>query len=300
MSNLVKAAPADFDAYWTKVTDELASLPVAPELTVNAIRSSDISTVYDLYLTSIGPYRIYAFYSIPKGDGPFPVIVHTGGYGSVVHIAPYEERQRYVTVALRHRGRRLADKPFAAAYPGLLTTGIESPESYIYRGIVADCLRVVDFLVTRPEVDTKRIVVVGDELALITAALRPEVDVLYTTPTLFHGVHELAPRTNAYPLEEYNDYARYYPDRAAAMWNTVNYFNPLHFAPKVQAETVLVTGNERDMFSPEVVKPLVQAFGKEVSQYVSAHSSYKDGVQQATWLAEHYGMGTPILPPHWS
>lgn len=300
MSNLTKPAPADFDAYWAKVMGELDALPPAPELTVNAIRSSESSTVYDLYLTSVGPYRTYAFYSIPKGEGPFPVIYYTGGYGSVVHIGSYEERQRYVTVALRHRGRRLADKPFAAAYPGLLTTGIDSPESYIYRGIVADCARVIDFLVTRPEVDKGKIAVVGDDLALMTAALRPQVDALYTTPGLFYGAQELAPRTNAYPHEEYNDYARYYTDRATAMWNTVNYFNPLHFAPKVKADTVLVTGNERDMFSPEVVAPLAQAFGKPVSQYVSAHSSYKDGVQQATWLAQRYGLGTPILPPHWS
>jgi cephalosporin-C deacetylase-like acetyl esterase len=300
MSNVVKQAPSDFEAYWANTMDELAALPVAPELTTNAIRSNETSTVY--YLTSIGPYRIYAFYSIPKGkgDGPFPVIVHTGGYGSVVHIGSYEERQNYVTVALRHRGRRLADKPFAASYPGLLTTGIESPESYIYRGIVADCVRVIDFLLERPEVDKSKIAVTGDDLALITAALRPEVDALYTTPNLFYGAHALAPRTNAYPHEEYNDYARYYPDRAEAMWNTVNYFNPLHFAPKVKAETVVVTGNERDMFSPEVSAPLVNAFSKPVRQYVSLHSSYKDGVEQATWLANRYGLGQPVLPPHWS
>lgn len=300
MSNLVASAPADFDAYWENLLDELAALPAAPEVTVNPIRSSEQSTVYDLYLTSVGPYRIYAFYSIPKGNGPFPVLYYTGGYGSVVHIGSYEERQHYVTVALRHRGRRLADKPFAAAYPGLLTTGIESPQSYIYRGIVADCVRVIDFLTARPEVDASKIIVAGDELALMTAALRPEVDALYTTPGLFYDVEQLAPSTNAYPYEEYNDYARYYPDRATDMWKTVSYFNPLHFAPKVKAETVLVTGNDKDMFSPSVVAPLVEAFGKPVTQYVSAHSSYKDGVAQATWLANRYGMGTPVLPPHWS
>jgi cephalosporin-C deacetylase-like acetyl esterase len=300
MTNLVVPAPADFDAYWANAMEELTALPPAPELTVNALRSGELSTVYDLYLTSTGPYRIYAFFSIPKGSGPFPAVVHTGGYGSVVHIGSYEERQRYVTISLRHRGRRLADKPFAASYPGLLTTGIDSPESYIYRGIVADCCRVVDFLLTRPEVDASKIAVVGDELALMTAALRPQVDALYTSPNLFYGAEQLAPRTNAYPLEEYNDYARTYPDRAAAMWNTVNYFNPLHFAPKVQAEAVLVTGNERDMFSPEVVAPLVEAFAKPITQYVSAHSSYKDGVKQATWLADRYRLGTPVLPPHWS
>ncbi len=300
MTNMVGAAPADFETYWANAMDELAALPPAPELTVNAIRSGEHSTVYDLHLTSIGPYRIYAFYSIPKGEGPFPVIYHPGGYGSVVHIGSYEERQRYVTVALRHRGRRLADKPFAASYPGLLTTDIDDPKSYVYRGIVADCCCVIDFLVTRPEVDKSKIAVVGDELALMTAALRPEVDALYTTPNLFYAADQVAPRTGAYPLEEYNDYARTYPDRAEAMWKTVSYFNPLHFAPKVQAETVVVTGNERDAFSPELVAPLVKAFAKPVNQYVSAHSSYKDGVNQATWLANRYGWDEPVLPPHWS
>lgn len=299
MTTQHSSRPEQFDAYWAGVMEELAALPAAPELTVNAIRSNEHSTVYDLYLTSIGPYRIYGFFSIPKGEGPFPALVQTGGYGSVVHISSYEERQRYVTVALRHRGRRLADRPFAAAYPGLLTTGIESPASYIYRGIVADCCRVVDFLLTRPEVDPTRIAAVGDDLAILTAALRPQVDALYATPGLFYAASELAPRTNAYPLEEFNDYARTYPNRAAAMWETVRYFDPIYFAPQVRAETVLVIGNEKDLISPAVAAPLVEAFARPVTQYVSAHSSYKDGVNQATWLATRYGLGEPVLPPHW-
>lgn len=299
MSFAPPTAPADFDAYWSGVMDELAALPPAPELTPNLLRANEHADLYDLRLTSIGPYRIFAFYSIPKGDGPFPAIVHTGGYGSVVHIAPYEERQRYVTLALRHRGRRLADQPFAAAYPGLLTTGIDNPARYIYRGIVADCCRAIDFLLDRIEVDARRIAVVGDDLALLTAALRPQVDALYCTPALFYRAVELAPRTDAYPLEEFNDYARTYPQQAEAMWRTLSYFDPIHFAAKVQAETLLVTGNERDLFSPEVVAPLAAAFQRPVEQYVSAHSSYKDGVHQAGWLAAHYGFAEPLLPPHW-
>jgi cephalosporin-C deacetylase-like acetyl esterase len=292
--------PAEkFDRYWADMTAELAALPPAAELTVNALRSNEHSTVYDLYLTSIGPYRIYGFFSVPNGTGPFPALVHTGGYGSVVHIASYEERQKYVTVALRHRGRRLADSPFAAAYPGLLTTGIESPESYIYRGIVADCCRVIDFLKTRAEVAPGKIGVVGDDLALITAALRPEVAALYTAPSPFYAAAELAPRTNAYPLEELNDYARAYPAQAAAMWETLSYFDSQRFAPMVRAESVVVTGDERDLFSPAAAAPLLAAFGRPVTHSISAHSSYKDGVKQATWLANHFGLGEPVLPPHW-
>jgi cephalosporin-C deacetylase-like acetyl esterase len=293
------AAPADLDNYWSEVMDELAALPPAPELTPNLLRSNEHADLFDLRLTSVGPYRVFAYYSIPKGNGPFPVVYHIGGYGSVVHIAPYEERQRYVTVALRHRGQRLADQPFAAAYPGLLTTGIDDPATYVYRGIVADCCRVVDFLRTRTEVAQDKVAVVGDDLALLTAALRPQIDAVYATPALFYGAAQLAPRTNAYPLEEFNDYARAYPQQAAAMARTLSYFDPLHLVPNVQAETVLVTGNDRDLFSPAVMGPLAEALPRLVEQVVSTHSSYKDGVQRARWLATHYGLGEPLLPPHW-
>ena len=98
----------------------------------------------------------------------------------------------------------MADQPFAAAYPGLLTTNIDDPHTYVYRSIVADCCRVVDFLLTRPEVDQTRIAFVGDDLALMTAALRPVVDALYCAPTIFYATQQLAPRTKGYPLEEIN------------------------------------------------------------------------------------------------
>lgn len=291
--------PADFAAYWESMLEELAALPIAAEVTHNPLRSDELATVYDVRLTSSGPYRIFGFLTVPQGDGPFPALVHTGGYGSVVHLGSYEDRQRYVTFALRHRGRRLADSPFAAAYPGLLTTGIEDASSYVYRGIVADCCRAVDYVLSHPAVATDKIAVIGDDLALITAALRPQVDVLYTTPGFFYDAATLAPKTGAYPLEELNEFARTYPEQAAAMWNTLRYFDPIHFAPQVQAATVMVTGDERDFLSPSVLAPLAAAFAQPVTQRVTAHSSYKDGVAQATWLADRYGLGAPILPPHW-
>lgn len=290
----ITAKPIDFDHYWQGVNAELAALPVAPELTPLPIRTTDFGTVYRLHLTSLGAYRIFAYYCVPQGDGPFPVLYQLPNYGSVVHVPPYEERQQYVSVALCHRGQRLSDQPFAAAYPGLLTTGINSPQQYIYRGIVADCLRVIDFLLTRPEVDQGKIAAVGGDLALITAALRPQVDALYYTPTFFYAAEALTPRTSAYPSEEINDYVRTYPEQAAQVWQTVAYYEPAHFAPQVQAATQVVVGDD-----PAHTAPLLAAFGRPVDRYVSAHSGYKDGVVQARWLSARYSLGNPILPEHW-
>jgi len=294
MSLPITNCPVDFADYWSMTMTELAALPIAPELTALPMRSTDFGTVYALHMTSLDSYRIFAYYCVPHGEGPFPVLYTLPNYGSVVHVPAYEERQQYIIVALCHRGQRLSDQPFAAAYPGLLTTNIADADNYIYRGIVADCCRVVDFLQTRAEVDQHKIALVGGDLALLSAALRPQVDALYYTPGFFYRAAAVAPKTSAYPVEELNDYVRTYPEQAPALWQTLAYYEPLHFAGQVTCDTLLVTGDE-----PSHTQPLVDALGGTTTLYQSAHSGYRDGVQQAQWLSQRYRVKTVPLPTQW-
>jgi cephalosporin-C deacetylase-like acetyl esterase len=293
--------PTNFDSYWQTVLDELSMLPMAAELTELPIRSNEHGAVYGLKLTSIGPYRVFAYYCVPHAvntNRPFPCVVHMPRYGSVNHIPPYEERQNYVSVQLCHRGQRLADSPYAAAYPGLLTDELDDPAHYIFRAIVADCVRMMDFVFTRAEINQSHISIVGNDLALLTAALRPNVDSVIAHPELFYNAAELAPATRGYPLEEINEFRRFYPHKAEAALRTLAYFDPLHFAPRIQATTLLVSGNEHDLFSPEQCAPLAAALGGPVEQRIATHSAFRDGVFEIEWLAKRHGVGA-VVPNHW-
>jgi len=279
--------PSDFDSFWGAVLADLDAVPAAPTLDPNPIRSTEFSTCYSLYLTSVGPYRLYAYYSVPHGAGPFPAVLHTPAYASVVTQTPFEERQRYVSMALCARGQRLSDKPFAASYPGLAIVGIEEPETYVYRGIVADTVRAVDFLLSRREVDRRQIILTGGDTALIGAALRPQVSAVIAADPAFYAVETLAPLTNAYPQEEWNEYRRAYPDKASAMLRTLSYFDPLFFAPRIKADVRLSVGPGSALFNRATAQPLAEAISGKVDVDERTGYGYLDYRRMISWRNAH-------------
>jgi cephalosporin-C deacetylase len=294
-----------FDEYWRETLDDLERYPARPEIDAVPLRSTDFATLYGVRLTSLGPYRLFGYLSVPAGPGPFPAIYYAPKYQSVLEIIPQGtanlQRSRYVTFSLAGRGQRNADTPYAAMFPGLLTEGIDDAASYIFRGIAADTVRGLQFLLTRHDVDTACVVVVGNDMALITAALAPGATHVVTTPALFHKTAELAPRTQAYPLEEINDYLRLFPARAASVRRTLAYFELVDFAPRVTATTLVMAGAPGSLVDGAALEPLRAALGGPVTVHASEQSSYEDGLYAERWMAAQCGIADveAILPEHW-
>jgi cephalosporin-C deacetylase-like acetyl esterase len=211
------------------------------------------------------------------------------------------QRSAYITFALAGRGQRNSDTPYAAMFPGLLTEGIEHAESYIFRGLAADSVRGLEFLLARRELDPSRVVVVGNDLALITAALHGGATHVVASPALFYRTAELAPKTQAYPLEEINDYLRTFPAMAATVHRTLAYYDLLAFAPQVQATMLLMAGAPGALLDASSLAALVAALPGPVTVHESEHSSYKDGLYAEQWMAGRCGIADiqRIIPEHW-
>ena len=294
-----------FDAYWQATLDDLGRHPARPEVDAIPLRSTDFATLYGVRLTSLGPYRLFGYLSVPTGTGPFPAIYYAPKYQSVLEIIPQGtanlQRSRYVTFSLAGRGQRNADTPYAAMFPGLLTDGIDDAASYVFRGIAADAVRGLQFLLARREVDAARVIVVGNDLALIAAALTPGATRVVTAPALFYKTAELAPRSQAYPLEEINDYLRMFPARAESVHRTLTYFDLVDFAPRVTAATLVMAGAPGSLLDGASLGPLRSALGGPVTVHDSEQSSYQDGLYAERWMAAQCGIADveAILPEHW-
>lgn len=303
MADATYTKPEGFDAYWDAVLAELDATPAEPEIEVIPLRETDFATLHGVSITSIGPYRLFGYLSVPRNDGPHPAIYWPPKYASVLEIIPQGTanavRSEFVTFSLAGRGQRNSDKPFAAMFPGLLTEGIASRDSYVFRGIVADAMRGLEFLNSLDFVDKTRTLVIGNDVAMQTLALRPGATHLVCTPALFFDPLGLAQKTQGYPLEEYNDYLRAYPSEKDSVENTLSYFDLRVFANDISATTLINAGPAGSILAPEALRPVADAVGGDVTVYASQHSSYKDGLYMERWIADKLGLDAPILPEHW-
>jgi cephalosporin-C deacetylase-like acetyl esterase len=170
-------APENLKPFWDETKAELAA--VAPEFKVTPSPGHSTPDI-DCYLVemrSLGNVRIRGWYEVPKAPGPHPALLRVPGYTGNMQPARYFNDMIVLSLNIRGHGNSQDDVP--GGWPDFILRGIGDPKTYFYRGAYMDCLRGLDFLASRPEVDSKRLGVTGGSqggmLSLATAALDQRV-----------------------------------------------------------------------------------------------------------------------------
>ena len=298
-----KLRPSDFGSYWYEISKELSDVNMDSEISVIPIRSNKSSTLYSVSLVGVGNYSLKGYLSIPNAKGPFPTIYFVPRNASVLEIIPQGTsnaiRDQFVIFSLACRGMRNSDNPHVSMYPGQLTENVDSVEDYIYREIVADTLRGLDFILTIPEIDKNSLLAQGNDIALLAAALHGAVTHVVATPGYFFDTIDIAKLTTSYPLEEFNDYLRLYPDSEDNVRETLSYFNLRWHAQSISANTLIICGDSENVYSKSNLTPLIDNINGKMTVKESENSAYKDGLFIQEWIADEIGDGVPVLPQHW-
>ena len=124
-------------------------------------KSSSRKKVFSAKVLSIDNDTVQVFYTVPvtrNKDARFPMHVLFLGYSSDIWDLD-TEGQEYIEAIVSIRGQG-QNKP-NNRYGDWIQYGLESPDTYYYRGAYLDCVRGIDYLCTLPQADTRNIFVEG-------------------------------------------------------------------------------------------------------------------------------------------
>jgi cephalosporin-C deacetylase len=257
-------APPDFGAFWERVLGEVDAAPPQFRLTLDEKRSRPPVSVWVLQLESVGGKAIHGWYLHPNGSQARPALLYLSGYGGRPIDPPLELAARgYVVLAIDVRGNRV-DHLRPHPFESYCTRGIESPDAYVYREIVAHALRAVRLLASREEVDPSRLAIVGVSegggVGLILAALVPELRAVVAAAPMLCDF-PLSIRAGAWPYTEIARYLQQHPDQVHRVRTTLSYFDVVNFAPDVKCPVLLSVGFSDRVSLPAAVYGMFNLLG---------------------------------------
>ena len=250
----------DFDSFWQGTLAQATAIPLAPQFSAADYPARNVS-VFDVRYTGWNGSRIAGWYIKPEGTGPFPAIVIYHGY-SGSRAQPHNHftwaAQGYAVLAVDTRGQS-GESTDPTVYStghvkGWMTAGILDKDEYYYRGAYIDCVRALDVVATRPEVDMARIGITGGSqgggLSLAVAALdsRPKA-CMADIPYLCH--YERAVDMAALmPYLEISDYIKIYPKRERQVFKTLSYFDNMNLCMRISSNVLMSCGLQDDCCPP--------------------------------------------------
>lgn len=241
----------DFDQFWLQTLAQLEATAPEYKLTLIEDRSNDIRRTYRVDMTSLGGERISGILVEPVKEGKYETVIAYMGYGSEVWYPGPSDNPERVQFLLCHRNQALNRMP--GEKDDWCVRGLESKETYYYRGAFADAVRAIDFVCSRGKVDQDRLFAEGGSqggaLTLIAASLD-------------HRIDAIAPSVPF--LSDYKDYFQivHWPGepilRAASekgisdedLYITLSYFDVKNFTDRIQCPVLMAFGLQDPVCPP--------------------------------------------------
>ena len=204
--------PKGFKAFWIKAKKEIDALPldVTIETELKTYTSKQIDTynvkhaclpadydpkghkyetVESCKVSIAGPDggRIYGWLAKPMGEGPFPIMLVLPGAGYNPRPRPLEHaRHGYLALDIQIHGQDV-DQSSYEFLDEFVNDDINNPVKYNYYNIYKRVRQAVNYLVSRTDVDTKKIVVVGGSqggrLGIVIAGIDSRITAVVSTIT---------------------------------------------------------------------------------------------------------------------
>jgi len=289
----------DFANYWQRAKRELAA--VDPQYKVMKVDSLCTlkRNVYLVEMRSLGNILIRGWYSVPTASGKYPAVMQVQGYSSTILPEYVNYGDDLIGFGLNIRGHGNSKDDINPGFPGYLQYFLADKELYIYRGAYMDCVRGVDFLFSRPEVDTTRVAVEGASqggaLTFATAALNNTRIKACAPQVPFLSDFEHYFKVATWPA---NEFVNYVEVEKKQTWNqvytTLSYIDIKNLAPWIKAPMLMGAGLVDDVCPPHInfaAYNQVKSDKKYIVYPLSGHGLPQDFyIKKMEWIRSQFGM----------
>lgn len=246
-------AKVDFKEFWDSNLKEMAKVAPNYKLTLKPEYSQHGYDMYLVEMYSFGNELIRGYYAKPQKEGKHPVIVEYMGYGS----SPYPANQwwdGFAYFVLSVRGQAL-NQP-TNRFGKWITYGLDNKDDYYYRGAFMDVVRALDFVSSRPEIDSDKIAVRGGSqggaLSFVAASLdnrvkvaAPNIPFLSDYPDYF----KIAP----WPKSDFDEYMKDHPEaKWEDVYNLLSYFDIKNLAQWIECPLIMGIGVQDNVCPPHI------------------------------------------------
>jgi cephalosporin-C deacetylase len=263
--------PDDFDEFWAATLAAARSFPLGASFEAVDFGLRTLES-FDVTFNGYAGQPVKGWFLLPRTRAaPLPCMIQYIGYGGGRGF-PLDWLEwaslGYATLVMDTRGQGGAwlkgDTPdlepggAQPQHPGFMTRGILDPQTYYYRRLIVDAVRVVEAAKAHPAVDAQRIVLTGSSqgggLALIAGALAQDY-VQATMPNVpFLCAYRRAIEvSDALPYHEIAAYCKVNRDKLDTAFSTLAYFDGVNFAARSHIPALFSVGLMDETCPPSTV-----------------------------------------------
>ncbi len=283
----------DFDEFWQQTLEDLAA--VAPEFALKENRdlATDTHDVFEVSMKSLGNVRVRGWYERPKLAGKHPALLRVPGYGG--NMRPTGRTETIAILSFNPRGHGNSQDDVPGKPQDYWIRGLDDKQGYFYQGAYADCVRAVDFLASRSEVDADFIGVTGGSqgggLSLATAGLDPRIAVC-APDIAFLCNWERYFKTSKWP--EMDNWIADGQDRTwESTLRTMSYFDTLNFTDRISCPTLFSVGLQDGVCPPVTIFAVYNQLAGPKQYRVYPHTRHavprQHHEERWTWLTRELG-----------
>lgn len=237
-------APPDFNAFWDAELARSQQVPLKGEFT-EVKDSLPLARVYDAAFDGADGVRVRGWFLTPtEVSRPLPAVVQFIGYTGgrdYPHALASHVLNGFCAFIMDSRGQGgntgMKVDTSHGAQSGFITHGILDRNEYYYRNFYLDTVRAVELVCGRPEVDARRIAVLGGSqggaLTIACASLSNRVAVMAPdVPWLSHFRRAIDLAVG--PYTEITHFMKRFPDRIEQAFATLSYFDNMNLVTRTR------------------------------------------------------------------